>query len=120
MIFVLSVGEHLPRLDKHHDVFTVNEELPDAYCISVDVTLLALQRVKTNKSTGPDNIPASVLKDHANILAAPLTAIFNSSLREGVLPNEWKMANVIPLPKTKPMISVEISVVWVEPRLLML
>ena len=42
----LSVSEHLPRLDKHHDIFTLNEELPDAYCISVDVTLLALQRVK--------------------------------------------------------------------------
>ena len=51
-----------------------------------------------------------MLKDHANILAAPLTAIFNSSLREGVLPNEWKMANVIPLPKTKPMISVETDI----------
>ena len=42
----------------------------------------------------------------ANILAAP----FNSSLREGVIPNEWKMANVIPLPKTKPMISVETDI----------
>ena len=51
-----------------------------------------------------------MLKDYANILAAPLTAIFNSSLREGVLPNEWKMANVIPLPKTKPMISVETDI----------
>ena len=78
MIFFLSVSEHFPRLDKHHYVFAVNEELPDAYCISVDVTLLALQRVNTNKATGPDNIPAWVLKDHANILAAPLTAIFNS------------------------------------------
>ena len=106
----LSVSEHLPRLDKHHDIFTVNEELPGAYCISVDVTLLALQRVKTNKATGPDNIPAWVLKDHAIILAAPLTAIFNSSLREGVIPNEWKMANVIPLPKTKPIISVETDI----------
>ena len=108
--FFLSVSEHLPRLDKHHDVFTVNEELPDAYCISVDVTLLVLQRVKTNNATGPDNIPAWVLKDHANILAAPLTAIFNSSLRDGVIPNEWKMANVIPLPKTKPIISVETNI----------
>ena len=43
---------------------------------------------------------------HANILAAPLTAIFNSPLHECVLQNKWKMANVIPLPKTKPMISV--------------
>ena len=51
-----------------------------------------------------------MLNDHANILAAPLTAIFNSSLREGVIPNEWKMANVIPLPKTKPMISVETDI----------
>ena len=108
--FLLSVSEHLPRLSKNHDIFTVNEELPDAFSISEDVTLLALQRVKTNKTTGPDNIPAWVLKDHANILAAPLTAIFNSSLREGVLPNEWKMANVIPLPKTKPMISVETDI----------
>ena len=108
--FFLSVSEHFPRLDKHHDIFTVNEELPDAYCISVYVTLLALQRVKTNTATGPDNIPALVLKDHANILAAPLTAIFNSSLREGVIPNEWKMANVIPLPNTKPIMSVETDI----------
>ena len=61
--FFLSVSEHLPRLDKHHDIFTVSEELPDAYCISVGVTLLALQRVNTNKATGPDYIPVWVLKD---------------------------------------------------------
>ena len=51
-----------------------------------------------------------MLKDHAIILAARLTVIFNSSLREGVIPNEWKMANVIPLPKTKPIISVETDI----------
>ena len=78
--FFLSVREHLPRLHTHHDIFTVNEELPDAYCISVDVTLLALQRVKTNKAKGSDNIHAWLLKDQANILAAPLTAIFNAAL----------------------------------------
>ena len=59
-----------------------SEELPDAYCISVDVTLLALQRVNTNKATGPDNIPAWVLKDHASILAAPLTAIFRYKIQQ--------------------------------------
>ena len=57
-----------------------------------------------------DYIPAWVLKDHANILAATFTTIFNSSLRQGVISNEWKMANVIPLPKTKPMISVETDI----------
>ena len=56
--------------------------------------------------TGPDNIPAWVLRNHANILALPLTAIFNMSLKEGVLHMEWKIANVIPLPKTNPPVSI--------------
>ena len=33
-------------------------------------------------------------------------AIFNCSLREGKLPNEWKMANIIPLPKSNPPASI--------------
>ena len=32
--------------------------------------------------------------------------IFNCSLREGKLPKEWKMANVIPLPKVHPPVSI--------------
>lgn len=105
--FFVSVSEHLPRLNKDHTIFTVNEELPDQYVIDVMTTFKALQNVKVNKATGPDNIPAWVLRNHANVLAPPLTAIFNKSLREGVLPMEWKMANIIPLPKTNPPVSIE-------------
>ena len=93
------MSDHLPCLDKDDTVFTVHEELPDAFIISIDDTFSALRKVKTNKCTGPDNIPAWVLKEHANYLAAPLTSIFNFSLREGVLPTVWKSANIIPLPK---------------------
>ena len=101
--FFVSVSDHLPRLNKIHKVFDVNEELPDQYVISVCTTFKALESVKANKATVPDNIPAWVLRNYGNkcnILAPPLTAIFNNSLKEGVLPMEWKMANVIPLPKT--------------------
>ena len=103
----MSVRDHLPRLNKSHKVFDVNEELPDQYVISVCTTFKALESVKANKATGPDNIPAWVLRNYANVLAPPLTAIFNNLLREGVLPMEWKMANVIPLPKTSPPVSIE-------------
>ena len=105
--FFVSVSEHLPRLDRDHEVFSVNEELPDQYVISVADTVEALRKVKTNKATGPDNIPAWVLKDNATILAPPLTAIFNSSLSESFLPTEWKSASIIPLPKSNPPTSVE-------------
>ncbi|KAK2183513.1 hypothetical protein NP493_308g00010 [Ridgeia piscesae] len=96
--FFVSVSDHLPRLNKSHKVFDVNEELPDQYVISVCTTFKALESVKANKATGPDNIPAWVLRNYANVL---------NSLREGVLPMEWKMANVIPLPKTSPPVSIE-------------
>ena len=105
--FFVSVSDHLPRLNKNHKVFDVNEELPDQYVISVYTTFKALESVKANKATGPDNIPAWVLRNYANVLAPPLTAIFNNSLRKGVLPMEWKMANVKPLPKTSPPVSIE-------------
>ena len=85
----MSVSEHLPRLNVDNDVFAVEGELPDECIINIQTTLKALRNSKTNKASGPDNIPAWVLKDHEALLAPALTAIFNCSLREGKLPNEW-------------------------------
>ena len=73
--------------------------IPDEYVIDLTTTIQTLRKVKTNKATGPDNVPAWILKNHGNILAGPLTAIFNSSLREGIIPDTWKSANVIPVSK---------------------
>ena len=102
----ISVSDKLPRLKKDNTVFTVNGELPDQYVIPVMKTFEALCNVKVRKATGPDNIPAWLLKNHA-VLAPPLPAIFNNSLREGVVPIDWKTANVIPLPKRDPLVSIE-------------
>ena len=52
-----------------------------------------------------------MLKEHADCLAAPLASIFNCSLREGVLPTVWKSANIIPLPKIKPLLSVKTDII---------
>ena len=84
---------------------------PNQYVISVADTVEALRKVKANKATGPDKIPAWVLKDNATILAPPLTVIFYSSLRGGVLPTEWKSANIIPLPKSNLPTSAEKDIV---------
>ena len=81
----------MPRLNKSHKVFDVNEELPDQYVISVCTTFKALESVKANKATGPDNIPAWVLRNYANVLAPPLTAIFNNSLRNSLWNGKWPM-----------------------------
>ena len=100
--FFVAVSEHLPRLDRNNEAFDVDGQLPDEYVIVLTTTLQALRKVKTNKATGPDHVPARILKNHANSLAGPLTAIFNSSLREGIIPETRKSANVIPVPTVNP------------------
>ena len=48
-----------------------------------------------------------MVNNYAHLLAAPVTAIFNSSLREGKLPDLWKTATVVPVPKKHPPGSLE-------------
>ena len=43
--FFVFVSDNLPRLNKSHKVFTVNEELPEQYVISVCISFKALERL---------------------------------------------------------------------------
>ncbi|KAI0235792.1 hypothetical protein LSAT2_013699 [Lamellibrachia satsuma] len=103
---VLLVPSCFPTLDTGKVQNIVTRRMAE-FIISVIDTEVALEKVKVNKATGPDNFPSWVLKDFLHLLAAPVTAIFNSSLREGVLPKLWKSATVIPLSKKQPPDTVE-------------
>ena len=61
--------------------------------------LKQLKSLNPNKSTGPDGIPPRVLKEMADVLATPLTNLFQMSLDKGVVPDDWKKANVSPIYK---------------------
>ena len=93
--YLVSVRSNLPRLTDDIAVFDVQDEFPAEYnyVISVMTTENALQHIKLNKAVGPDNVPAWVLRDNASTLAAPLTALFNTSLRDGVIPAFCKTAH---------------------------
>ena len=78
--FLVSVSSDMPRLTGNHPVFQLQEPLPAAFSISVGGTMAALRKVKVNKATGPDNIPAWILRDFADELAAPLASIYNVQL----------------------------------------
>ena len=88
----VSVCEDLPILQSSHPIFDADEPLPAEFIIRVTNTKVALENVKVNKATEPDNIPPWVLKEFSHLLAAPVTAIFNSSLREIFLSKLWKSA----------------------------
>ena len=103
----VSISEDLPRLRATHPIFDIKEPLPAKFTINVSDTKLALDNIKVNKATGPVGIPTWALKECSHLLAAPVTAIFNSYIREGVQPKLWKTTTVIPLSKKHPPVSID-------------
>ena len=51
---------------------------------------------RQNKSPGVDGISPTTLKETVEQISMPLAHVFNMSLQEGIVPLEWKEANIIP------------------------
>ena len=68
--------------------------------ITLDDIISHLQTLNIHKSMGSDGIGARFLHDAGKNIAEVLLNIINTSLLEGVYPNEWKMAKVSPLFKS--------------------
>ena len=58
-----------------------------------------LRKISCARAGGPDNLPNWVLREFADILAAPVADILNSSFSKCKVPRAWKIADVPPLPK---------------------
>ena len=56
-----------------------------------------INKVKDNKSPGVDGIPPKLLKEIVEQISTPLANFFNVSPEEGIVPSEWKEANITPL-----------------------
>ena len=66
---------------------------------SVEDVLSAIKKLKPSVATGPDGIPAIVLKKCANSIAIPLAEIFNKSLSQAKFPTLWKESVMFPIHK---------------------
>ncbi len=73
-----------------------------ALCLSAADVRKTLSRINPRKAASPDNIPGRVLKDCAAQLTDVLTDIFNTSLRQAVVPTCLKSTTIIPVPKKSP------------------
>ena len=55
--------------------------------------------INPNRAQGPDMIHGRILKNCANALSYPLSFLFSLSYRTGCIPQEWKLAHVVPIHK---------------------
>ena len=67
----------------------------------------ALEVLNPRKACGPDRKPSWLLKEYCDLVAYPITEILNASYAEQRLPTIWKMADVTPLPKKKPVVDIQ-------------
>ena len=56
-----------------------------------------LLHLDPNKSMGPDRIHSRVLRELADVIAGPLSIIFQRSWESGEVPVDWKLANIAPI-----------------------
>ena len=82
----------IPPFEANSAVVTISE---------VDV-LTAIRKLNPRKAAGPDGIPSWVFREYADFIAQPVTSILNCSFAEQQLPPSWKLADVVPIPKQKP------------------
>ena len=63
----------------------------------VTMVAMKIRDMKDNKSPGVDGIPPKLLLEIVEQISIPLATVFNLSLEQGIVPLEWKEANIIPL-----------------------
>ena len=56
-----------------------------------------IKGLKDNKSPGADGISQLLLKEMVDDISVPLAIAFNLSIQDGIVPREWKNANIIPI-----------------------
>lgn len=77
--------------------------VPDLYRFDLHTVRFRLLKLNANKAVGPDGIHNVVLKNSSYTIAPLLTALFQKSLDSGVVPEDWKAANVTPIHKSGPL-----------------
>ena len=65
--------------------------------ITEEMVLLLLKALNVNKSVGPDGMHPKLLKELAGLIAEPIAKLFNMTIEDNVLPDDWKKAFVSPI-----------------------
>ncbi|CAB3994355.1 RNA-directed DNA polymerase from mobile element jockey-like [Paramuricea clavata] len=103
--YLVGLTSHFkPSLECTDDQET---EVPNHLLVNIGQVYSVLRRLKTTKSPGPDGIPNRILKTFAFEFAPIIMDIYNTSVLQGVFPDQLKRSIVVPIPKVSPPQTIE-------------
>ena len=91
-VFTIEDTNNIPTLDLEKEIKILNNVETTTETITDH-----LKKLTIGKAAGPDGINSRVLKEIAEQIAPGLKNLFDTSMNEGVVPVEWKEANVVAL-----------------------
>ncbi len=65
--------------------------------VTAEMVKRKIDRLRPDSAAGPDGIGPKLLQELKEELAPVLAEVFNDSLRSGVVPSDWREANVTPI-----------------------
>ena len=69
--------------------------------ITEDMVHNGIINLSLNKSCGPDELHPCLLFELVDELSKPIAFLLNNTIRQGVIPRDWKRANVSPRARNK-------------------
>ena len=97
--FASVFTESSPEFEELNEIYDSNQTALTDLSLTNDEVRAVLLSLDVSKATGPDGIPARLLRETADVIAPSLCCLFNKSLSSGSIPTERKLANVVPVYK---------------------
>ena len=89
--------------EKFNSLLNLDPSLSHPNLNQIIVTSLGVQKLleslTVNKASGPHGVPTYIPRELSHELAPILASLFQQSLDQGQLPNDWIKANVVPILK---------------------
>ena len=92
-VFTIEQLNNVPQLGHYEG------NILDTFNFSIEEVQEKLQHLNIYKSTGPAMLHPRILLALEEKLARPLPHIFNNSVETGIIPEDWKSANVTAIHK---------------------
>ena len=101
-----TIGINAHHVDDYASILNLIQSLPanvdngfQIRTVTRKEVIHELRNIRSDCSTGPDNIPANMIKMVADYLGSPLTDVINTCIKNLYFPSAWKLARICANPK---------------------